>query len=90
MQAFEITGKVDEKGQLILDEPLAIKSASRVKVILLVADETPNAKPKSKFSDPSAIQKQLEEMAQDADIQREIQAINQEFEVTEMDGLANQ
>lgn len=76
MQAFEITGKVDEKGQLILDEPLTIKSASNVKVILLVADETPNTEPKSKFSDPSVIQKQLEEMAQDADIQRELRDIS--------------
>lgn len=40
MQAFELMGKVDEKGQLLLDKPLKINPSSRVKVILLVSDET--------------------------------------------------
>lgn len=39
MKAFEVMGKVDRQGQLLLDEPLEIKSDSRVKVILLIADE---------------------------------------------------
>ncbi|MCT7961455.1 hypothetical protein NG791_12320 [Laspinema sp. D1] len=39
MKAVEAMGKIDEKGQLLLDEPLNIKSESRVKVILLIADE---------------------------------------------------
>jgi hypothetical protein len=39
MKAFEVMGKVDENGQLLLDEPLEIETASRVKVILLVADD---------------------------------------------------
>ncbi len=39
MKAFELMGKVDKNGQLLLDEPLEIKSDSRVKVILLVSDE---------------------------------------------------
>ncbi|MDY6803137.1 MAG: hypothetical protein SXA11_04935 [Cyanobacteriota bacterium] len=47
MKAFEVMGKVDENGQLLLDEPLEIEALSRVKVILLVddnfsdADDTP-------------------------------------------------
>ncbi len=39
MKAVEVMGKVDRQGQLLLDEPLEIKSDSRVKVILLIADE---------------------------------------------------
>lgn len=39
MRAFEVMGKVDEKGQLLLDEPLEINTSSRVKVILLVYEE---------------------------------------------------
>jgi hypothetical protein len=39
MKAVEVMGKVDDKGQLLLDEPLNIKSESRVKVILLISDE---------------------------------------------------
>jgi hypothetical protein len=39
MKAVEVMGKVDDKGQLLLDEPLEIKSESRVKVILLISDE---------------------------------------------------
>ncbi|MFM2062660.1 MAG: hypothetical protein RLZZ507_2330 [Cyanobacteriota bacterium] len=39
MKAFEVTGKIDEKGQLFLDEPLHIDTPSQVKVIILVADE---------------------------------------------------
>lgn len=39
MQAFEMMAKVDQNGQLLLDQPLEIKSDSRVKVILLVSDE---------------------------------------------------
>ena len=39
MQVFEMTGKIDRNGQLLLDEPLEIRADSRVKVILLVSDE---------------------------------------------------
>jgi len=39
MKAFEVMGKVDEKGQLLLDEPLEINIPSRVKVILLLSEE---------------------------------------------------
>lgn len=39
MQAFEVMGRVDKNGQILLDEPLEIASDSRVRVILLVANE---------------------------------------------------
>jgi hypothetical protein len=39
MKAFEVMGKVNKKGELLLDEPLEIDTPSRVKVILLVSDE---------------------------------------------------
>jgi len=39
MKAIEVTGTVDEQGQLHLDEPLAILGPSRVRVILLLPEE---------------------------------------------------
>jgi hypothetical protein len=38
MQAIEITGKIDNKGHLILDGPLKLKE-KKVKVIILLAEE---------------------------------------------------
>jgi hypothetical protein len=42
-----------------------------------------------KFSNSYSLEKQLQELAQDSEIQKEVMAINQEFEMTEMDGLEN-
>jgi hypothetical protein len=39
MKAFELMGKVDQNGKLLLDEPLEIRSDSPVKVIVLVPDD---------------------------------------------------
>ena len=39
MQAFEVMGTVDEKGQLVLDHSLEIGKQSRVKVIVLVTQD---------------------------------------------------
>lgn len=39
MQAFEVMGRVDENGQILLDEPLEAIAGSRVKIILLMAEE---------------------------------------------------
>lgn len=39
MQAFEVMGTIDEKGQLILERHLNITTPSRVKVIVLVTNE---------------------------------------------------
>ena len=44
---------------------------------------------RGKFSDRKAIKQQLEEMANDPDIQREMAEIDREFAITEMDGLEN-
>jgi hypothetical protein len=44
---------------------------------------------RGKFADLEAIKQQLEDMANDPDMQREISEINQEFAITEMDGLEN-
>jgi len=38
MQAFEVMGRVDKNGQILLDEPLGILLDSRVKIILLVTN----------------------------------------------------
>jgi len=40
MKAIEITGTVNEQRQLLLDEPLPIVGPSRVRVIILMAEET--------------------------------------------------
>ena len=39
MKAFEVMGKVNEKGQLLLDKPLEIYTSSQVRVIILVSDD---------------------------------------------------
>ncbi len=39
MKAFETTGKVKKKGQLLLNEPLNIDEDSEVKVIVLVSEK---------------------------------------------------
>jgi hypothetical protein len=41
----------------------------------------------NKFADVKYMQEQLAAMAADLDIQREIASINEEFSITEMDGL---
>ena len=38
MKAIEVTGIVDSKGQLFLDEPLTIDESTRVRVIVLLSD----------------------------------------------------
>ena len=39
MKAIEVTGTVDEQGQLHLDEPLSILGPLRIRVILLFPEE---------------------------------------------------
>ena len=39
MKAIEITGIVDEQGQLRLDEPLSISASSKVRVIVLLPEK---------------------------------------------------
>lgn len=46
-----------------------------------------NHQSSGKFSDQSSIERQLQAMANDPDIQREMTKINREFEIAEMDGL---
>jgi hypothetical protein len=40
MKAIELTGSIDEKGQLSLDQTLEITTPSRVRVILLLPETT--------------------------------------------------
>ena len=40
MKAFEVTGTIDEKGQLILDRPLTAKTPGRVRIIVLLPEPT--------------------------------------------------
>ena len=35
MKAFEVTGTIDEKGQLLLDRPLTAENAGPVRIIVL-------------------------------------------------------
>jgi hypothetical protein len=43
MRALEVTGTIDQKGQLLLDQPLAIDMPSPVRVILLFPETTQDA-----------------------------------------------
>ena len=40
MRAVEVTGTIDEKGQLSLDKPLEVTIPSRVRVIVLFSEST--------------------------------------------------
>jgi hypothetical protein len=40
MKAVEVTGNIDEKGQLFLDEPIEVETPSRVRVIVLFPELT--------------------------------------------------
>ena len=40
LKAFEVAGTIDEKRQLHLDAPLPIAGPSRVRVIILIPEET--------------------------------------------------
>ena len=43
MKAFEVTGTIDEKEQLILDRPLTLDNPGPVPIILLLAEPTDEA-----------------------------------------------
>ncbi|MEG3919125.1 type II toxin-antitoxin system RelN family antitoxin [Microcoleus sp. POL10_C6] len=51
MKAFEVTGTIDEKGQLILDRPLTLDTPGPVRIIVLLpepkdeAEEDPDDTP---------------------------------------------
>ena len=38
MKAVEVTGSIDEKGQLFLDEPIEVETPSKVRVIVLFTE----------------------------------------------------
>ena len=43
MKAFEVTGTIDEQGQLILDRPITLDSPGPVRIILLLPEPTDEA-----------------------------------------------
>ncbi|UNU25545.1 type II toxin-antitoxin system RelN family antitoxin [Microcoleus vaginatus] len=43
MKAFEVTGTIDEKGQLILDRPLTLDTPGPVRIIVLLPEPTDEA-----------------------------------------------
>ena len=43
MKAFEVTGTLDEKGQLILDRPLTLDTPGPVRIIVLLPEPTDEA-----------------------------------------------
>jgi hypothetical protein len=45
MKAIELTGTVDDRGNLSLDEPVLISANSRVRVIILCSEESPEVDP---------------------------------------------
>jgi hypothetical protein len=40
MKAIETTGKIDDRGRLLLDRPLTLTSRNRVRIIVLVPEDT--------------------------------------------------
>ncbi|MEG4532886.1 type II toxin-antitoxin system RelN family antitoxin [Microcoleus sp. D2_18a_D3] len=40
MKAFEVTGTIDEKGQLILDRPLTLDTPGPVRIIVILPEPT--------------------------------------------------
>ena len=40
MKAVEVTGNIDEKGQLFLDKPIEVENPSKVRVIVLFTEQT--------------------------------------------------
>ncbi|MEG4344716.1 hypothetical protein QUB70_15670 [Microcoleus sp. A003_D6] len=40
MKAIETTGKIDDRGRLLLDRPLALANYSHVRIIVLVPEDT--------------------------------------------------
>ncbi|KAB8335606.1 hypothetical protein SD80_004720 [Scytonema tolypothrichoides VB-61278] len=61
MKAQEVMGNVDEKGQLSLDEPLAVEKQSRVRVIVLFVEEGIDEDDESKEVVLESLRKSLEE-----------------------------
>ena len=43
MKAFEVTGTIDEKGQLIRDRPLTLENPGPLRIILLLPEPTDEA-----------------------------------------------
>ena len=43
MKAFEVTGTIDEKGQLLLDRPLIAENPGPVRIIVLLPEPTDEA-----------------------------------------------
>ena len=91
--------KVTSKGQITIPveirKQLNLKPGDKVlfieengKITLANSSEGVNSKTSNNpVTDTSFLQQKLKEMANDSDIQKEIIAINQEFESTEIDGL---
>jgi hypothetical protein len=50
MRAIEVTGTVNHQGQLSLDRPLVIDKPGRVRVIVLIPEDTPDANEQEDWS----------------------------------------
>ena len=74
IQPVERLGTITQNGQLKLEQPLKFPQGSRVKVLISLTE----------FDSPETL---LEQLANDPEVQQEIQQINTEFTPTEFDGL---
>lgn len=63
MQAFEVMGNIDEKGQLLLDHPIQIQKPSRVKIILLITEDEGN-----ELDTSATIQASLKQALQEVEV----------------------
>ncbi|WP_204105718.1 MULTISPECIES: hypothetical protein [Spirulina sp. CCY15215] len=95
MQALKLKGKIDESGHLIISEPINLTPGEVEIIILKSATRETTTLPVPEAEEIlfktalSSLGKQLEEMASDPQIQKEIKEIGCEFAIAEMDGLTD-
>ncbi|HBL10406.1 MAG TPA: hypothetical protein DD379_03155 [Cyanobacteria bacterium UBA11162] len=66
MRAVEVTGRIDEKGQLILDKPIEITPISSVRIIILFSEPTDELESDPDETDIESIKASLRRALQQA------------------------
>ena len=66
MKALEVTGMIDEKGQLILDRPLTLDNPGPVRIILLLPEPTDEAEDDADDTPVAEVKASLKRSLQEA------------------------
>ncbi|MFM6091962.1 MAG: hypothetical protein ACKPBH_01805 [Dolichospermum sp.] len=72
MKAIEVTGNIDEKGALFLDEPLNVEISGKVRVIILFPEPTDNLENDHDDTPIEEIKASLKRAVQEAKIGKRI------------------